>query len=161
MEIKSRMVSIESLKIIRSDADHATFEARCGKGTYVRSLARDMGRELKCYGHISALRRTSVGPFLEEDMVELDTLLAMEGNFEALDSELFTTGTALEDLVEVQVNREQATRLRRGNKILVRGKDAIAHANEAFASLGDELIAIGAIDRGQFSPKRVFLHSFV
>lgn len=161
MEIKSRTVSIESLKIVESNQDTTTFEVLCGKGTYVRSLARDMGRDLKCYGHITQLRRTSVAPFLEEDLITLDELIKMEGEIEKLDSELFTTGTALDEIIEVPVTKEQVHRLRLGNAIVLRGRDAIAQADEAFASNGDELIAIGEIDRGQFKPKRVFQNSFV
>jgi tRNA pseudouridine55 synthase len=161
MEIKSRIVQIETLELVASTDDTATFEVLCGKGTYVRSLARDMGRDLKCYGHITELRRTSVAPFLEEDLISLEDLVAMEGDIEKLDGELFTTGTALDDIIEVPVTKEQVHRLRLGNAIVLRGRDAIAQADEAFASNGDELIAIGEVDKGQFKPKRVFQNSFV
>ena len=161
MEIKSRIVQIETLELVESTDDTATFEVLCGKGTYVRALARDMGRDLKCYGHITELRRTSVAPFLEEDLIPLEKLIEMEGEIEKLDGELFTTGTALDDIVEVPVTKEQVHRLRLGNSIVLRGRDAIAQADEAFASNGDELIAIGEVDKGQFKPKRVFQHSFV
>ena len=161
VEIEPRLVDIETLALVSCSNDTATFETRCSKGTYVRALARDMGRDLGCYGHISELRRTSVGPFLEEDLVPLEKLVALEGDLEALDAELFTTGTALEDIVEVPVNREQVHRLRLGNAVVLRGRDAIAHADHAFASLGDELVAIGEVDRGQFKPKKVFQNSFV
>ena len=80
---------------------------------------------------------------------------------EKLDAELFTTGTALDDIIEVPVTKEQVHRLRLGNAIVLRGRDAIAQADEAFASNGDELIAIGEVDCGQFKPKRVFQHSYV
>ena len=161
VEIEARQVTIHSLKLVESDADSATFETLCGKGTYVRSLARDLGRDLGCFGHISMLRRVSVGPFLEEDLIPLEKLAEMEGDIETLDAELFTTGTALDEVAEVPVTKEQVHRLRMGNAIVLRGRDAIAHADEAFATSGDELIAIGEVDRGQFKPKRVFKHSFV
>jgi len=161
MEIKSRIVKIETLELVESTEYTATFEVLCGKGTYVRSLARDMGRDLKCFGHITQLRRTSVAPFLEEDLISLEDLVAMEGDIEKLDGELFTTGTALDDVLEVPVTKEQVHRLRLGNAIVLRGRDAIAQADEAFASNGDELIAIGEVDKGQFKPKRVFQNSFV
>lgn len=161
VEIEARTVEIESLSLVSSDENTATFETRCGKGTYVRALARDMGRDLECFGHITELRRTAVGPFLEEDLVPLEKLVEFEGDLQALDQELFTTGTALDDVLEVPVTKEQVHRLRLGNAIVLRGRDAIAHADEAFASSGDELIAIGEVDRGQFKPKRVFQHSYV
>lgn len=161
VEIKARKVEIETLKLVDHTDDTAVFEVLCGKGTYVRALARDFGRDLGCYGHITELRRTSVAPFLEEDLIPLEKLLELEDDLDGLDAELFTTGTALEDVVEVPVNKEQVHRLRLGNAIVLRGRDAIAHADEAFASSGDELIAIGEVDRGQFKPKRVFQHSYV
>ncbi len=161
MEIKSRLVQIETLTLVENTDDTATFEVLCGKGTYVRSLARDMGLDLECFGHITELRRTSVAPFLEEDLIPLEKLLELEGEIEKLDAELFTTGTALDDVIEVQVTKEQVHRLRLGNSIVLRGRDAIAQADEAFASNNDELIAIGEVDKGQFKPKRVFQNSFV
>ncbi|MDJ0612108.1 MAG: tRNA pseudouridine(55) synthase TruB [Rhizobiaceae bacterium] len=161
VEIKARKVTIETLELIDMTEDTATFETLCGKGTYVRALARDFGRDLKCFGHITELRRVSVGPFLEEDLVPLERLVGLEGDLEALDAELFTTGTALDDVPEVPLTKEQVHRVRMGNAIVLRGRDAIVHAPEVFASSGNELIAIGEVDRGQFKPKRVFQHSYV
>ena len=161
VEIKPRSIEVFALELIDATRDIAIFEIRCGKGTYVRSLARDMGIDLGCFGHITELRRTAVGPFISEDMVELDKLSGLEGDLDALDEELFTTGTALDDLIEIQVTKEQVHRLRLGNKIVLRGRDTIIQADEAFATSSDELVAIGEVDRGQFKPKRVFRHSFV
>jgi len=161
VQIEARKVDIETLTLISSNENTATFETLCGKGTYVRALARDFGRDLKCFGHVTELRRVSVGPFLEEDLITLDKLVGMEGDLDALDGELFTTGTALDDIPEVPLSKEQVHRVRLGNAIVLRGRDAIAHAPEVFASSGEELIAIGEVDRGQFKPKRVFQHSYV
>jgi len=161
VQIDARKVEIETLELIEATENTATFETLCGKGTYVRSLARDFGRDLGCYGHITELRRVSVGPFLEEDLVPLEKLTGLEGDLEKLDAELFTTGTALDDIPEVPLTKEQVHRVRMGNAIVLRGRDAIAHAPEVFASSGDELVAIGEVDRGQFKPKRVFQHSYV
>src|SRR6201982_2478064 len=67
VELQPRPVEITRLELIEApDADHAVLEAECGKGPYVRSLARDMGRALGCFGHVSALRRVAVGPFSPE-----------------------------------------------------------------------------------------------
>ncbi|MBX9739813.1 MAG: tRNA pseudouridine(55) synthase TruB, partial [Beijerinckiaceae bacterium] len=65
VELAARPVTINSLEMIASTDDDAVFEARCGKGTYVRAIARDLGRALGCLGHVTALRRTRVGPFTE------------------------------------------------------------------------------------------------
>ena len=77
VQLKAREVIIDSLDLIAAGADEAEFEARCGKGTYVRAIARDMGRALGCFGHVTALRRTQVGPFRIEDAVPL---AALEGD---------------------------------------------------------------------------------
>ncbi|MGH6679362.1 MAG: tRNA pseudouridine(55) synthase TruB, partial [Bradyrhizobium sp.] len=73
-DLEPRPVTIHSLVLVAADADHAHFEAHCGKGTYVRAVARDLGQALGCYGHVSALRRTRVGPFIESEAVTLPQL---------------------------------------------------------------------------------------
>jgi tRNA pseudouridine55 synthase len=113
-----------------SRPDHAVFEVECGKGTYVRALARDFGRELGCYGHISALRRTMVAPFAEQAMVPLADLVALEEieddaeRLAALDAFLVPAGEALGMLPRIDVSEDQAHRLRMGNPIILRGRDA-------------------------------------
>src|SRR5947209_10678138 len=75
VDIAPRPVEIHRLELIETpDRDHATLVAECGKGTYVRALARDLGRTLKCLGHVAALRRTAVGPFGEDVASSLDAL---------------------------------------------------------------------------------------
>src|SRR5438105_1438450 len=75
VELVARPVEIHRLELVATpDLDHAVFTAECGKGTYVRSLARDIGRLLGCFGHVAALRRTAVGPFQAADAVGLDRL---------------------------------------------------------------------------------------
>lgn len=162
VEIPSREVEIHRLTLIGSDENTARFEVECGKGTYVRALARDFGRELGCYGHISALRRTFVAPFGEDDMVPLADLTALEGiedeaeRLAALDAFLIDTGEALSSLPQIVVNDDQAHRLRMGNPIIVRGRDAPVSADEAYATARGKLVAIGEIGGGEFRPKRVF-----
>jgi tRNA pseudouridine55 synthase len=162
VEIPSREVEIHRLTLIGSDENTARFEVECGKGTYVRALARDFGRELGCYGHISALRRTFVAPFGEDDMVPLADLTALEGiedeaeRLAALDAFLIDTGEALSSLPQIVVNDDQAHRLRMGNPIIVRGRDAPVSAVEAYATARGKLVAIGEIGGGEFRPKRVF-----
>src|SRR5438132_4786855 len=79
VELEARPVEIHRLSLIDiPDPNHAVLSAECGKGTYVRALARDMGRVLGCFGHVSALRRAGVGPFCEQDGVSLDRLEAAD-----------------------------------------------------------------------------------
>ncbi len=175
LDIPAREVEIGRFDIVgMPDADSTIFEIECGKGTYVRSLARDLGRDLGCYGHISSLRRTEVDPFAEEDLVTMaaiDEAIARaepaeaEGGerqrpgpaaWEALDALLLDTAAALDCLPQVKLTDDAAARIRMGNPVIVRGRDAPAEADEACATARGRLIAIGAIEAGMFKPKRVF-----
>ncbi|MEX3011259.1 tRNA pseudouridine(55) synthase TruB [Hoeflea sp. TYP-13] len=163
VEIPAREVEIHRLDLIACpDENTALFEVECGKGTYVRALARDMGRDLGCFGHICALRRTYVAPFGEDDMVTLEELVALEKveddaeRLAALDAHIIDTGEALALLPHLAVNDQQAQRLRCGNPILLRGRDAPLPTDEAYATRNGKLVAIGEIAQGEFHPRRVF-----
>ncbi|WJR68645.1 tRNA pseudouridine(55) synthase TruB [Neorhizobium sp. CSC1952] len=162
VEIPSREVEIFRLTLLGATADKAHFEVECGKGTYVRALARDFGRELGCYGHISELRRTFVAPFAEDRMVPLADLVALEKiedrdeRLAALDEYLIDTAEALSNLPHLPVTDDQAHRLKMGNPVILRGRDAPVAETEAYATARGKLIAIGEIGQGEFRPKRVF-----
>lgn len=163
VDIPTREVEIHRLTLLGCpDENTAEFEVECGKGTYVRALARDFGRDLGCYGHISALRRPYVAPFSEEMLVPLADLTALEEieddaeRFAALEALLIDTSEALVNLPHVPVTDEQARRLKLGNPIILRGQHAPVEEPEAYASLAGRLIAIGEIAQGQFKPRRVF-----
>lgn len=171
IDIPAREVEIDKLELIETtDEGHSVFQVECGKGTYVRSLARDMGRDLGCYGHISELRRIEVAPFNEDDFVTLEELESAapakgeadeEGNlpkrdFTMIDNLLIETGAALDCLQQFDLNDEQAHRVRMGNPIILRGHDAPIDEDEVCVTEKGKLLAIGMIDKGQFKPKRVF-----
>lgn len=163
VDIPSREVEIFRLTLIGCpDENSARFEVECGKGTYVRSLARDFGRDLGCYGHISSLRRSFVAPFAEETMVPLAELTALEAiedkqeRLAALDAFLIDTGEALSGLPHIAITDDQAHRLRMGNPILLRGRNAPVAEADAFATCFGKLVAIGEIGEGEFRPRRVF-----
>lgn len=165
VEISPREIEIARFDIVdASDPDRTVFEVECGKGTYVRSLARDMGRDLGCFGHIADLRRVEVAPFTEEDLVPLAELVSVSGDkggeraesFEGVDGFLLDTSAGLEDLPQVALSDEAAQKIRLGNAVIVRGRDAPANADEACATARGKLVAIGAVEAGMFKPKRVF-----
>lgn len=164
VEIAAREVEISRLELIEIPTpDTAIMEVECGKGTYVRSLARDLGRELGCYGHVAELRRTEVYPFQSSHLVPLNALedaaAASDGaqeRFAALDSFLLNTSAALEGLPEVKLSDDAAARMRLGNPVILRGRDALVEAPEAWASARGQLVAIGEVEAGWFKPKRVF-----
>lgn len=138
---------------ITSFSEHeAVFVARCGKGTYVRAIARDLGVALGCFGHVTALRRTRVGPMLEEHAVQLATLEA-EGADAA--SFLLPIEAGLSELPHVAVDRNAAARLRRGQSLLLLGRDAPA-GDMAYATCGGVVVAFGPVEQGALVPHRVF-----
>ncbi|WP_412057483.1 tRNA pseudouridine(55) synthase TruB [Bartonella sp. DGB2] len=171
VEIPAREVEIDRLTLLGIDeGGRARFEVVCGKGTYVRSLARDLGRDLGCYGHIAELRRVEVAPFDQEDMVELNVLEAKAvpkddengeiplrfRNFDALDAFLIETGAALEFVPHYSLNDEEARRVRAGNAILLRGQGGPFDEEDLWVSQKGRLVAIGVLEQGQFKPRRVF-----
>lgn len=162
VEIPAREVEIGRFDLIDHSGSRTLFEIECGKGTYVRSLARDIGRDLGCFGHIAELRRTEVDPFTADDFVtvaELEAVLKPEDSddrFTAMDDFLVETAAALECLPQVAVSDDAATRIRLGNSVIVRGRDAPVEAEEACVTARGRLVAIGAIEAGMFKPKRVF-----
>lgn len=154
--LQSREVVIESLEMLtRKDADHAEFELTCGKGTYIRAIARDMGRELGCYGHVVELRRTYVEPFEESLAITLAELEALEGDLEALDEYLISPMQAMDGFPEIRVAEDEARRIRLGNAIILRGRDAPIEEQDVCAVYKGSLVAIGDVRRGEFQPKRV------
>lgn len=157
--LDERPVAVHRLALIDSpDRDHALLEAECGKGTYVRALARDLGRRLGCRGHVTALRRLVVGPFGETTMIPLATLIAARdaGDARSLDRFLSPLGIALSGLPEIAVAASDAARIRRGQSVLLRGRDAPTATGTAHASHGGRTIALGEVAEGAFHPKRVF-----
>jgi tRNA pseudouridine55 synthase len=157
--LEERPVFIRTLALVaRPDADHAVFEAACGKGTYVRAIARDLGRKLGTFGHVTALRRLSVGPFGEDTLVPLAALIDVReaGSVLDLDRLLLPVSVALSGLPEIAVSSSDAARLRRGQSVLLRGRDAPAIAGTVHAVCAGATVAIGDIERGEFHPKRVF-----
>ena len=149
--LSARPVTIHALDLLSMNQGEAVFEARCGKGTYVRAIARDLGRLLGCFGHVTALRRTRVGPFAEADSIALSDL--EEGGVEAAAMRRVEAG--LMELPRVIVDRDAAARLRRGQSILLRGADAPADGS-AYAACGGVVIAVGAVEKGELVPGRVF-----
>jgi tRNA pseudouridine55 synthase len=161
VELQARPVDIHSLVLAAvPDANTAVFEAECGKGTYVRALARDMGRALGCRGHVSALRRTRVGSFTEKTMISLAELEAMcqkaavgEGS---LADALLPVETALDDIPALAVSRADAARLQRGQAVLLRGRDAPVVNGTVYVTVAGQLLALAETGHGEIIPKRVF-----
>ncbi|MEM8593115.1 MAG: tRNA pseudouridine(55) synthase TruB [Pseudomonadota bacterium] len=155
VELQPRPLWVEELTLIdMPDDDHAEFEMVCGKGGYVRAIARDLGRKLGCLGHVRDLRRTWSGPF------DVDAALSWEelesgARTEALDANLRPLETGLADLPELRTTPEGAARLRNGNPGFIYPGDA-EYGDEAWASLDGKAVAVGIAKGGELHPGRVF-----
>lgn len=153
--LAARPLWVESLELLdQPDADHAVLEMVCGKGGYVRAIARDLGRALGCLGHVTALRRTWSGPFKADDGISLETLQDLAGKPE-LDTFLHPVSVGLADLPELPCKAEEAARMRNGNPGEVLSSDA-EFGETAWASHKGEPVAIGTYRAGKLYPSRVF-----
>ena len=156
-ELEPRSVSIARLTLIaHPDKDHCVLEAECGKGTYVRALARDLGRVLGTLGHVAALRRTRAGPFGEENAVSLATLERLTPDREALLAAIEPVEIALRDIPALAISAADAARLRRGQPLLLRGRDAPILAGTVYATTRGTLVAVGEVSEGELKPRRIF-----
>jgi tRNA pseudouridine55 synthase len=161
VELAARPVEITRLELAKTtDADHTVLEAECGKGTYVRSLARDLGRQLGCFGHVSNLRRMAVGPFGEETMISLEELEAVchraAAGEASLADAILPVETALDDIPALAVSRADAARLQRGQAVVLRGRDAPIFRGSVYVTVASHLLALAEVDHGEIVPKRVF-----
>lgn len=170
VELKPREVVVYEAELLACpDADHAEFRVRCGKGFYIRALARDLAAALGTEGHVWRLRRTAVGPFTEEGGVPLDVLkdLSHKG---AASERLRPVETALADIPALAINGEDAFKLRQGRPIVllphviealrpkfiprtIAGQDA---SRAAVALFEGKAVALGDVRAGKFKPTRVF-----
>jgi tRNA pseudouridine55 synthase len=160
--LEPRPVQIDRLELVdMPDADTSVFEAECGRGTYVRALARDMGQKLGCKGHVTQLRRTRVAAFDIDRSVTVDELEAAhdaQDGGAALAAHLRPIELALAELAEVSVTQQDAARLARGQSVLMRGRDAPIASGEAYAICKGSLVALCQMERGEIIPIRVFTY---
>ena len=155
MELQARPLWVEELVLTdRPDADHAEFEMTCGKGGYVRSIARDLGAALGCHGHVTQLRRIWSGPFDAGDGITLEQIEELARTPE-LDTYLRPVEEGLADLPEVKCTAEGAARLHNGNPGMVIASD-VDYGDEAWASFDGKPVAVGIYKAGELHPSRVF-----
>jgi tRNA pseudouridine55 synthase len=153
VELVERPITIHALRLVASERDTAIFEAECGKGTYVRALARDMGRALGCFGHVARLRRTRVGPFVEAASIPLADFRAGDP-FAALQP----LEAGLAEVPCIAVDRTAAARLRQGQSIIIRDRNAPLDG-PAWAQCDGTPVALCVIEQGALVPRRVLLAS--
>jgi tRNA pseudouridine55 synthase len=151
--LEPRPLRVHALRLVeRPDPDRAVLEMTCGKGGYVRSVARDLGRALGCHAHVETLRRTATGPWTEAQAVTLDAL--EEAPPEERDRLLRPVADALRGLPELRCRPGAAERLRRGQPGEVLG--TAEWGQTAWASRDGEPVALGVHRAGHLHPTRVF-----
>lgn len=158
VELAARPLWVEELLMIeREDDDHVTLEMTCGKGGYVRSIARDLGAALGCHGHVRELRRIWSGPFDASEGLSIEKIDEMAKQPD-LDTHLRPLEDGLADLPEVKATPEGTVRLRNGNPGMVLAHD-IEYGEECWASYEGEAVAVGIFKAGELHPSRVFVKS--
>ncbi len=154
-EIAARPLWVEELLMAdRPDTDHVTLEMTCGKGGYVRAIARDLGADLGCFGHVKNLRRIWSGPFDVENAITMETVNALAKTGE-LDQYMVPLETALCDLPEVTTTAEGAQKLRNGNPAVAFG--TVEYGDTCWVTCDGEPIAVGMFKSGTIHPTRVFV----
>jgi len=155
VELKSRQVRVDSYDLLEFDGNAATFEVGCGKGTYIRSLARDLAATLGTCGHVTMLRRTRVGPFTLEQSFTLDALekLCHRGG---VSGALRPVETALDDIPVLAITEQEAIDLKHGRAIVLTPSFADLNPTWILAMLEDKAIALCDTSEGLLRPKKVF-----
>ena len=155
--IAARPLWVEELLLSdRPDADHVMLEMTCGKGGYVRAIARDLGDALGCFGHVRELRRVWSGPFDAKDGVTLDQLNT-HAKTDALDNLILPLEAGLIDLPRVHCPESSVAKLRNGNPALVMGD--VEYGEECWADHAGQAIAVGTFKSGELHPTRVFVRT--
>jgi tRNA pseudouridine55 synthase len=167
VNLAPRPVEVYEARLVTAERDQAVFEILCGKGTYVRSWVRDLARFLGTLGHVSALRRTRLGPFREKDAVGLETLTPFMHSPAAF-AYLKPLSTALDGIPALAVTGSDTVRIRSGNPILIRA-NMFARMEEGFVGPGglqgrvvflrdqaEAPVALAEIADGELRPFRVF-----
>ena len=156
LDLASRNLFVESLKFLkRIDPDYVELELICGKGGYVRSIARDLGEALGCYAHVKILRRTWSCSLNVKDAINFETLEKLAKS-PILDDFLHPIELGLADLPELKCRPEEVVKLRNGNPAVVLASN-LDYGEEAWVSCNGEPLAIGVYKAGEIHPSRVFV----
>ena len=155
MDLAARPLWVERLEVVaRPSVDRVELEMVCGKGGYVRSIARDLGAALGCLGHVAWLRREWSGPFHASEGISLEQIDALAKTAE-LDAFLKPLELGLADLPELPCTPEGAARLKNGNPGMVLAS-SVGYGDEAWASYQGRAVAVGIYKSGELHPSRVF-----
>ncbi|OAM78326.1 tRNA pseudouridine(55) synthase TruB [Devosia elaeis] len=155
VELAARPIDIDHIALIEHGTETSVLEVTCGKGTYVRALARDIAEALGTVGHVTSLHRAAVGPFTDKDAISLAALEAAEAG-PARDALIAPVALGLAGLPEIRLDAGQAGAVSHGNTILLTGAGAPVALEECWTSFKGQVLATGSVEYGQFKPRRVF-----
>ncbi|MBN66760.1 MAG: tRNA pseudouridine(55) synthase TruB [Rickettsiales bacterium] len=158
VELQARSVHVNSFRLLSCEADEARFEVECGKGTYIRSLARDVAQKLGTCGHVTFLRRVRVGKFTEKTAISLDLLeqimhSAATSEPEGLEEVVLSPATALDDIPAIVVDEAGSRRIRHGQTLTTH--KPLKYGQSVALMWDGKLLAIGQWDGSHIKPKRV------
>lgn len=143
VEIQPRRVTVYAFSMVKNTPDEAEFELNCGKGTYVRSIARDMGQILGCFGHVTALRRLAVGNFTEDSAISLDEFEKIVQSADP-DQVLLPVETVLDDIPALAMTAEEISRIRQGQTLKFLSRQDVDRLSVAGADeMTDLVLATG------------------
>jgi tRNA pseudouridine55 synthase len=154
VELQPREIDVDAIALIEHGNEQSMLEVTCGKGTYVRALARDIAEALGTHGHVSMLHRAAVGPFHDMDAVTIDQLEGLSQD--ERDALLKPVAAGFAGLPEIRLDQQQATAVRHGNAILLTGAGSPVSLDECWVSFRGDVLATGWVEFGQFRCRRVF-----
>jgi tRNA pseudouridine55 synthase len=155
IELKSRPLWVNSLSIIEIlNKNSVSLRMECGKGGYVRAIARDLGKELGCFAHIKSLRRTDSGPFNVKNTIQYD-LFAANGRNSNLDHLILPLEIGLKGVTEIEIDIEGAVKLRQGQSISI-SNCKLMENSKAWVSLNKKAVAMVNLKSNRLYPSKVF-----
>jgi tRNA pseudouridine55 synthase len=155
VELAARPIDIDAIALVSHGADESVLEVTCGKGTYVRSLARDIAEALGTVGHVTKLHRAAVGPFSDAGAVTLEELEAAAAG-DMRDGLIKPVSAGLAGIDEIRLDAIQAKAVSHGNPVLLTGANAPVSLDECWVSFKGKVLATGHVEFGQFKASRVF-----
>jgi len=155
VRLEPRSVGIHDLQVLSHTEAKTVFQVTCGPGTYVRSLARDFGRHLGCYGHVRSLRRTAVGSFGIEKAVNMEKILALE-QVDEIRQYLERFDAVLDDIPALVLDDSQISKLRQGLSLTIETPAVVMDGPVVCKDSCGITVALGVLENRVLKPKRNF-----
>ena len=154
---RAKTIEIENIKLVKMNSDlECTIEVTCGTGTYIRSISKYIGDKLKLCCHVTKIERTRYGPFHLKNILSIDRLMQLNHDIDNLNMIISPVETVLDDILAVQVDNHDASRLRNGSSITYEFSEYEPLPGRVIARSADKLIAICTLKEMQLKPVRVF-----